>query len=154
MVVADGGFLTAGAAFAHIDLALSLLRSVSAELTQRVARLLLLDERPSQSAFVTYDLLEHDDPTVLAFERSAREHLADPFDVATAAAAIGTSRRTLERRTRAVLGMSPLAIVQRLRLERAQHLRRTTTLSTEAIAMRVGYANAETLRALERRIQK
>jgi transcriptional regulator GlxA family with amidase domain len=151
MIVADGPVLTAGAAFAHIDLALGLLQGVSAALTQQVARLLLLDERPSQAAFVSYDLLEHDDEVVLSFERHVRAHLDQPFDTGQVATAIGTSRRTLERRTREVLGLSPLAIVQKLRLERAQHLRRTTELSTEAIARRVGYANAETLRSLERR---
>lgn len=151
MVVADGPFLTAGAAFAHIDLALAILRGISSELAQHVARLLLIDERPSQAAFVVYDHLDHDDPIVRDFERYLRKHLAAPFDVAGAARAIGTSRRTLERRTRHVLGLSPLDIVQRLRLERADHLRRTTNLSTDDIAHRVGYANAETLRALRRR---
>jgi transcriptional regulator GlxA family with amidase domain len=151
MVVADGPVLTAGAAFAHIDLALAILRGVSAELSGHVARLLLIDERPSQAAYVTYDHLQHDDPVVLAFERHVRGQLERPFDASDAASAIGTSRRTLERRTRQTLGMSPLDIVQRLRLERAAHLRRTTNLSTEAIAQRVGYANAETLRALQRR---
>ena len=150
MVVADGPMLTAGAAFAHIDLALAVLRGVSASVTEHVARLLLLDERPSQSVFVNYDLLEHEDPMVLAFERHVREHLSEPFDASRVAAAVGASRRTLERRTRQVIGLSPLGIVQRLRLERAQHLRRTTSLSTEAIARHVGYTNAETLRALER----
>jgi transcriptional regulator GlxA family with amidase domain len=151
MVVSDGPMLTAGAAFAHIDLGLAILRSISPELTGQVARLLLIDERPAQSAYVVYDHLEHDDPLVLAFERHVREHLAEPFDIRVATHAIGTSRRTLERRTREVLGMSPLDIVQRLRLERAAHLRRSSDLSSEAIAARVGYANAETLRALERR---
>jgi transcriptional regulator GlxA family with amidase domain len=151
MVVSDGPTVTAGAAFAHIDLALALLHGVSTALTQHVARLLLLDERPSQASFLRYDLLTHDDPIVLAFERHVRQHLDDPFDIGHVAATIATSRRTLERRTRQVVGLSPLGIVQRLRLERAQHLRRTTGLSTEAIARRVGYANAETLRALERR---
>ncbi|MGQ0631189.1 MAG: GlxA family transcriptional regulator [Sporichthyaceae bacterium] len=151
MVVADGPVLTAGAAFAHIDLALAILRSISPELTGHVARLLLIDERPSQSAYVSYDHLQHDDQLVLAFERHVREHLAEPFDVGLVTHAIGTSRRTLERRTREVLGMSPLDIVHRLRLELAAHLRRSSDLSTEAIAARVGYANAETLRALERR---
>jgi transcriptional regulator GlxA family with amidase domain len=151
MVVADGPVLTAGAAFAHIDLALAILRGISAELAQQVARLLLIDDRPSQAAFVTYDHLHHDDELVRAFERHVRLHLDTPFDAATAAHAIGTSRRTLERRTRQVLGMSPLDIVHRLRLERANHLRRTTDLTTDAIARRVGYASGETLRALERR---
>ena len=151
MVVADGPIITAGAAFAHVDLALAILRGISAELTQLVARLLLVDERPSQSAFVTFDLIDHGDPTVVEFEQHVRRHLSDPFDTSKAARAIGVSRRTLERRTHEALGLSPLEIVQRLRLERANHLRRTTSLSTEAIARRVGYANAETLRALQRR---
>jgi transcriptional regulator GlxA family with amidase domain len=42
-------------------------------------------------------------------------------------------------------------IVQRLRLERARLLRRATVLTSEAIARRVGDANAETVRSLERR---
>jgi transcriptional regulator GlxA family with amidase domain len=151
MVVADGPVLTAGAAFAHIDLGLAILRSISPELTRHVARLLLIDERPAQSAYIVYDHLQHDDPLVLAFEGFVRRHLAEQFDIRRATHAIGTSRRTLERRTREVLGMSPLDIVHRLRLERAAHLRRTSELSSEVIAERVGYANAETLRALERR---
>ena len=151
MVVADGPILTAGAAFAHIDLTLALLRRVSVDLTRQVARLLLIDDRPSQTGYVTIDHLEHDDPIVLAFERHVREHLDQPFDTPRAARAIGTSRRTLERRTRQVLGLSPLDLVQRLRIERASHLRRTTDLSNYAIAQRVGYVNGETLRALERR---
>jgi transcriptional regulator GlxA family with amidase domain len=151
MVVADGPILTAGAAFAHIDLALTILRSVSPDLAGQVAKLLLIDERPSQAAYVTYDHLEHDDPLVLAFERHARRHLDQSFSAADAARAIGTSRRTLERRTQQTLGMSPLEIVQRLRIERADHLARTSDLTSEAIARLVGYRNAETLRALRRR---
>jgi transcriptional regulator GlxA family with amidase domain len=154
MVVADGPILTAGAAFAHIDLALAILRGLSSQLAQHVARLLLVDERPSQAAYVLYDHLQHDDPLVLAFERHVRQHLDEPFDVSMVARAIATSRRTLERRTHQALGMSPLGVVQRLRLERAGHLRRTTDLGTEAIAQRVGYANGETLRALERRARQ
>ncbi len=150
MVVADGNLLTAGAAFAHIDLALSIVRTVSPDLAHHVARLLLIDERPSQAAFVAYEHLEHDDPVVIDFERHVRAHLDEPFDVGVAAAAIGASRRTLERRVRAALNLTPLGFVRRLRLERARHLAATTDLSTADIAMRVGYANAETLRALIR----
>lgn len=151
MVVADGNVITAGAAFAHIDLALSVVRTISPDLSQHVAKLLLIDERPSQAAFVSYEHLSHDDPIVIDFERYVRANLDEPFDVGRTADAIGTSRRTLERRIKATLNLSPLGFVQRLRLERARHLAATTNLSTADIAMRVGYANAETLRALLRK---
>lgn len=151
MVVVDGSIMTAGAAFAHIDLGLAVVRSVSADLATHVARLLLIDERPSQAAFVSYDHFEHDDPIVIEFERHVRATLDQPFDVAKAATTIGTSRRTLERRVRDALNLTPLGFVQRLRLERARHLSATTNLTTQDIALRVGYANAETLRSLMRR---
>jgi transcriptional regulator GlxA family with amidase domain len=91
---------------------------------------------------------------VIDFERHVRGCLDEPFDVAQAARAIGTSRRTLERRVRSALNLTPLGFVQRLRLERARHLTATTDLSTADIARRVGYSNAETLRALMRREQR
>jgi transcriptional regulator GlxA family with amidase domain len=153
MVVADAGVVTAGAAFAHIDLALALLRGVSPGLAEHVARLLVIDERASQSAYLVMDHLNHNDPLVLAFEQQARARMGEALDICELAAAIGTSRRTLERRTQAALGMSPLALVQRLRAERAAHLLRTTAQSVEQIAPQVGYANASTLRSQLRRIR-
>ena len=153
MVVSDAGVVTAGAAFAHIDLALALVRRVSPCLAGHVARLLVIDERASQGAYLVVDHLSHNDPLVLAFEQQARARLGESLDVWELAAAIGTSRRTLERRTQAALGMSPLALVQRLRAERAVHLLRTTAQSVEQIAPQVGYANASTLRSLLRRVQ-
>lgn len=151
MVVRDGSTVTAGAAFSHIDLALALVRQASAALAEEVARLLVIDERASQSAYVAIDHLSHSDPLLLAFERHVRRNLARALDVPAIATAIGASRRTLERRIEATLGMSPLALVQRLRVERATHLLETTAQSMEEIAGCVGYANASTLRTLLRR---
>lgn len=151
MVVSDGPTMTAGAAFAHIDLALGVLRGVSADLARHVAQLLVIDERPAQSAFMAYDHVQHDDPIVIEFERYVRSTLDQPFDVGVAATEIGASRRTLERRLRRVLGLTPLKLVQRLRVERARHLQATTNLTMDDIALRVGYANAESVRALMRR---
>lgn len=151
MVVVDGNLVTAGAAFAHIDLALSLVRSISPDLAQHVAKLLIIDERPSQAAFVAYEHLRHEDPIVVELERFVRARLDEPFNVAFVAQSLGTSRRTLERRVRAALNLTPLGFVQRLRIERARHLSATTDLTSAEIALRVGYANAETLRSLLRR---
>ena len=80
----------------------------------------------------------------------AQHFSADTFGSGVAQS-LGTSRRTLERRVRAALNLTPLGFVQRLRIERARHLSATTDLTSAEIALRVGYANAETLRSLLRR---
>jgi len=151
MVVADEGVLTAGAALAHLDLALSVIREKSPDLASLVARYLLLDDRPSQAPFVAPSQVAYDDELVKKFERWIRRHLGEPFELARAARAVGASERTLQRRIRAVLGKPPIAFVQDLRLERAVHLLRTSEDSIDAIASVVGYEDGSTLRALLRR---
>lgn len=151
MLVASGDFVTTGAAIAHLDLALWLVRQASPELAAVTARYLIVDPRPSQAPYVIPDHLAHSDPLVARFERWAREHLAEGFSLDAAAAALATSPRTLQRRLEAVLGKSPLSYVQDLRVERAVHLLQTSRGDVEAIAAQVGYADAVTLRALLRR---
>jgi transcriptional regulator GlxA family with amidase domain len=151
MVVADGRRVTAGAALAHLDLALWLVRRKSPSLATLTARYLIVDERPSQAAFAIPDQLAHNDPLVERFETWARRHLGERFSIRAAARAAGASERTLARRLRQVLGKSPLGYVQDLRVERAVHLLRTTSQDVEAIAGAVGYSDGITLRLLLRR---
>jgi transcriptional regulator GlxA family with amidase domain len=150
MLVSSGPFVTAGAALSHIDMALLLVRQASPELAATVAKYLIVDSRPSQSAYVITDHLTHSDPTVQRFERWARGRLADGFSLDEAAAAAGTSKRTLARRMQQVLGKTPLSYFQDLRVERAVHLLKTSDKSLEQIAGLVGYAEGVTLRALLR----
>ncbi|HEX5057964.1 MAG TPA: helix-turn-helix domain-containing protein [Kofleriaceae bacterium] len=151
MLIADKGVLTAGAALAHIDLALAVIRERSPELASLVARYLLIDRRPSQAPFVAPSQVACDDELVKRFERWVRQHLGEPFELARAARAVGASERTLQRRIRTVLGRPPIAFVQDLRLERAAHLLRVTDDSVDAIAGAVGYEDGSTLRTLLRR---
>jgi len=150
MVITNDGITTAGAAFGHVDLALAIVRASSPALADLVARYLVVDERPSQSAYTIPSALAQSDPTVLAFERWIREHLTETISLPDAAKAIGVSERTLQRSVQRTIGTSPIRFVQDLRIERASHLLRTTDLSLETIARKVGYEHPNTLRVLLR----
>ena len=151
MVVKSGRMVTAGAALSHVDLALWIVRNVSPQLASLVAKYLIVDSRPSQSAYALTDHLIHSDPIVERFESWARARLAEGFSLDDAAKAVGASKRTLARRMQSVLGKSPLAYFQSLRVERAVHLLKTGDASVDQVAERVGYADGATLRNLLRR---
>jgi transcriptional regulator GlxA family with amidase domain len=150
MIVQHKRVTTAGAALAHVALALWWVRQKSPALAHATARYLVFDARPSQAAYVMPDHLAHSDSVVQRFEHWARKHLTD-FTLEGAARHVGTSERTLERRIRAVLGRTPLAYVQDLRVELAIHRLRTTDDSIDQIAAAVGYSDGVTLRTLLRR---
>src|SRR5258706_6047672 len=151
MIVKSGKFVTAGAALSHIDLALWLVRGVSPSLASLTAKYLIVDSRPSQSAYALTDHLLHSDPLVQRFENLARSRLNHGFSLDEAAEAVGASKRTLARRMQTVLGKSPLSYFQSLRVERAVHLLKTSSASVDQIAMRVGYTEGSILRVLLRR---
>jgi transcriptional regulator GlxA family with amidase domain len=150
MIVRSNRVVTAGAALAHVDLALWLVRQRSPALAQLTARYLVFDERPSQASYIAPDHLAHDDPMVAGFDDWLRKHLRD-FTLAAAAKHLGTSERTLERRIHAVLGKTPVSYLQDVRVELAIHRLRTTKQSIEEIASAVGYLDGVTLRTLLRR---
>lgn len=151
MLVNSACFTTAGAALAHLDLGLGVVRSRSPALAALCARYLLIEPRASQAVFVIPDHVAHTDPLMERFEQWARARLAQGFSMREAARDVGASERTLGRRLQAVLGKSPLAYFQDLRVEQAVHLLQTSDDSVERIAALVGYSDGTTLRTLLRR---
>jgi transcriptional regulator GlxA family with amidase domain len=80
-----------------------------------------------------------------------RAHLDRVVTVEEMARAAGTSSRTLARRMKEQCETTPLRFVQRLRTERAVEMLETTASSVEAIASKVGYADAAAFRRILRR---
>jgi len=150
MLVPSGRVVTAGAAMGHLDLALWLVRKCSPEIAAAVSRYLLADIRSSQAPYIIPNHLAQADPVVQRFERWSREHLKEGFSLERAASSLAMSPRTLQRRCQAVLGKSPLAYFQDLRVERARSLAHSSDLDLEAIAAEVGYVDGATLGSLLR----
>lgn len=152
MLVHDGPCLTAGAAYAQLDLVLAVVAdTMGSSIARLCSRYLLIDQRPSQARYMIQAHVRSIDPTVVAAERWIDEHLSTPISVAALAAELALSTKTLARRIASAAGVSPIRFIQRRRLMRASHLIETTPLSIEAIAAQVGYQDGTALRKLIKR---
>jgi transcriptional regulator GlxA family with amidase domain len=152
MLVRDGPFLTAGSAFAHLDLILAVVTATfGAEVAHLCSRYLLIDRRASQARYMIPSHVRHVDETVIAAERWIDDNLANPISVADLASAVAVSPKTLSRRIVAATGLSPVRFLQRRRIMEAVHLIETTTMSVEAVAASVGYQDSTALRKIIRR---
>ncbi|MBA3666720.1 MAG: helix-turn-helix domain-containing protein [Sphingomonas sp.] len=152
LVTTDGPFTTAGAAMAQMDLMVGVIaRHAGARVADGCARTMILDERRSQAPYMGISLLSAGDDSVSKAASWARSRLDVGISVDDVASAVGMSPRTFARRVHRTTGLSPVYFLQQLRVERAVELIETTRLPLEEIAVRVGYAEPSTLRALIRR---
>lgn len=153
IVVDHGAVLTAGSAFAHADLVLTVLARVGTPgLADLVARYLVLDARAAQSRYVVLDPRRSADPAVRAVEAHVLAHVDRQLELDELARIAGTSPRTLARRIHAAVGHSPQRFVQQLRIHHARALLRDPALSVDEVAAKVGYADAAAFRRVYRRV--
>ena len=78
-------------------------------------------------------------------------NVESPYDLKALAAVASTSERTLLRHFNSVLGMSPLAYLQDLRVQRAKVMLEISLNDIQTIALACGYTNASTFSKLFRR---
>jgi transcriptional regulator GlxA family with amidase domain len=152
MVVRDGPFLTAGSAFAQLDLVLAVITAtMGADVAHLCSRYLLIDRRASQARYMIPSHVRHVDETVIAAERWIDANLANTITIPDLASAVAVSPKTLSRRIVAATGLSPVRFVQRRRVLEAVHLIETTTMTIEEVAANVGYQDSTALRKIIRR---
>ena len=89
----------------------------------------------------------HRDPVVGPALRLLEARLADPWTVASLAAAVGVSRATLARRFTDLTGEPPMAALTARRLALAADLLADPQLTLAAVARQVGYATPFSLSA-------
>jgi transcriptional regulator GlxA family with amidase domain len=152
LVLTDGRFTTAGAAMAQMDLTVGLVaRYAGADIADACARRMVLDERRSQVPYMAVGLLAASDENVARAAAWARSRLGQAMQVNDLAAAARLAPRTFARRVTKTTGLSPIQLLQQIRIERAVELIETTSLAFEEIAYQVGYSDQSTLRGLIRR---
>ncbi len=149
IVIADGNVITAGAALAHTDLMMQLLRMhCGAALADAVSRVLLIDSRSAQAQYVIPSVLASGSALVSQLSARIEAGLPQVPSMRDLALQMCMSERTLARHVVAATGLPPLALVQHVRLARARVLLEKSRLPVEQVAERVGYADATALRRM------
>ena len=156
VISGDGGrLITSGAATAWHDLALYLIaRHVGPATAQAMARFLLWEwHRDGQAPFQVFDPpTDHGDAAVLAAQRAVAERFAVAAPVEEMVRSSGLAARTFKRRFTLATNHTPIAYVQRIRVERAKRLLETSDEPIEDISWAVGYEDPASFRRLFKRL--
>ncbi|MCK9200539.1 MAG: helix-turn-helix domain-containing protein [Gallionella sp.] len=151
-LVDSGRAITAGAMTAHTDLALHVLRRLGGvALARNVSGIMLVDgARTSQRPFMSVQK-DYSEPLIRDAIAWMEKHLAQPVAIDELASAMHVSYRTLNRRFVEITGMTPLAYLQALKIERAKELLEVSRADFETITEKVGYGDASSFRRLFKR---
>ncbi|HEX2391478.1 MAG TPA: helix-turn-helix domain-containing protein [Solirubrobacterales bacterium] len=153
LFVDEGEVLTSAGLSAGIDLSLHVIRrDFGAAVGERAARhMVAAPHRDGGQA----QFFKPDPPAISGSleptRRWAEVRLAEPLDVAAMAGHAGVSPRTFARRFREETGTTPLQWLLARRVLEARRLLEESELPVEAVAWRVGFGNAASLREHFRR---
>ncbi len=145
------GLYTAGATSAYIELCLYLTQlQQGARFSQQMAKIMLTDPHcASQAPYLTLQqLLPHQDDKIAQVQQYLRSHLAQNIELTALADHFAMTPRTLLRRFKQSTGDTPMAYLQKLRIEKAKHLLESSLLPVEQLLPVVGYEDLSSFRKL------
>ena len=151
LITDAGGLLCSGAYSAYLDLCVHLVaRLCSPGTALRCSKLFLHDPgRRTQAPYSIFSARhDHGDAQILAIQEELENNLDHSFNFDRLARSHGMGRRTMERHFKEATGLTPLAYLQRLRVEKAKHLLETGSASFDEISYRVGYQDNSFFRKL------
>jgi transcriptional regulator GlxA family with amidase domain len=150
LVIRDRDRWTAAAGTAYVHLALELVRELAGEpLAAATGRLMLVERRRgSQSPFLVPHTAPEQGSNIERATRYLRQHSGKRLALADVCRALAISERTLARRFKTSLGMSPLSYLQSQRVARARLLLESSRLPLERIVEQCGYEDISSFRKL------
>lgn len=151
IVCRSGACLTAGATSAYLQLCLQLISEFDgSRFSHQLAKIMLVEPAfHSQAPFMSVQqMVSHQDERVAAVQLFLRQHLAEPLDLQQLAQRFAMSARTLIRRFKTATGDTPMAWLQKLRIDKAKMLLETTLMPLEQLTQQVGYEDVSSFRKL------
>jgi transcriptional regulator GlxA family with amidase domain len=150
LVMRDRDRWTAAAGTAYMHLALELVRELAGEpLAAATGRLMLVERRRgSQSPFLVPHTVPEQGSEIERATRYLRQHSGKRLAIAGVCRALAVSERTLARRFKASLGVSPHSYLQSQRIARARQLLESSNLSLDRIVEQCGYEDVSSFRKL------
>ena len=150
LVMRDRDCWTAAAGAAYMHLALELVRELAGEpLAAATGRLMLVEpRRGSQSPFLVPHTAPEQGSEIERATRYLRQHSNKQLALAGVCRALAVSERTLARKFKASLGMSPLSYLQSQRVARARQLLESSKLPLDRIVEQCGYEDVSSFRKL------
>jgi transcriptional regulator GlxA family with amidase domain len=149
LFVDDGQVLTSAGVAAGLDLCLHVVRrDHGSEVANRAARRVVVPawRDGGQAQFIERPVPPLGDASTSGARAWALQRLEHPIDLPELAAQARMSVRTFVRRFRDETGQSPGRWLRQQRIEQARRLLESTDLTVDAVAARVGYSNAVSLR--------
>lgn len=145
IITEENRLFCAGALGAGIDLSLYLVEKYCGhEVALQISKALIHDmRRRSQAPYSVFRFQkEHADSAISQSQQWIEGHYTKEINFDKIAERFGMSRRTFERRFKKATGDTPLAYLQRTRVEAAKRLLETSYHSFEEICYRMGYENS------------
>lgn len=147
LFVDDGQIITGAGVAAGIDVCLYLIEMDHGfPMSERISRALVADQRRYDSSYQYLPLNTVSRSLVSVVKRWAIENLHQEIAIADLASIAKMSERSFSRNFRCETGISPMKWVNKIRVREAAVLLRTTDLSVDLIAEKVGLINATNLR--------
>lgn len=152
---ADRRLITSGSHATWYDLLLYVISRLGGkEAALQTAKFFLLQwHTDGQSPYMAFrENLQHGDAAIRQGQQWLSSHFSHPNAVEAVEKQSGLPSRTFTRRFKRATGLTPVAYLQQLRVDRAKSLLETSDTSVDQIGWRVGYEDAAYFRRLFKRV--
>ncbi len=151
---ADGRLITSGSHASWYDLLLYVISRLGGkQAALQTAKFFLLQwHTDGQSPYMAFrENLRHGDAAIRQAQEWLSRHYSHPNAVEALERQSGLSARTFKRRFKQATGLTPVAYVQQLRVDRAKALLEGSDMPVDQIGWRVGYEDTAYFRRLFKR---